>query len=105
MERRQGVAAQSLAAAVGEGVSSSNWTSHPCPHCRENQRCKVQQYIYTTIVSLTINPEQCFQWLINTDAPAEILVVPHVIHHALALLVLQHIVVLLVDTQATNTVT
>ena len=103
MERRQRVATQSLAAAVGEGVSSSNWTGHPCTHCGENQRRKVQQY--TTIVSLTINPEQCLQWLINTDAPAEILVVPHVIHHALALLVLQHIVVLLVDTQAANTVT
>ena len=69
----------------------------------ERITCKVRQYIY--IVSLTIDPEQCFQWFINTDAPAEILVVPHVIHHALALLVLQHIVVLLVDTQAPNTVT
>ena len=58
-----------------------------------------------TIVSLTINPEQCFQRLINTDAPAEILVVPHVIHHALALLVLQHVVVLLVDAQTPSTVT
>ena len=57
------------------------------------------------LLSLTIDPEQCFQWFVHTDAPAEILVVPHVIHHALALLVLQHIVVLLGDTQAANTVT
>ena len=56
------------------------------------------------LLSLTIDPEQCLQWFIYTDAPAEILVVPHVIHHALALLVLQDVVVLLVNTEAASTV-
>ena len=57
------------------------------------------------LLCLTIDTEQCFQWFVHTDAPAEILVVPHVIHHALALLVLQHVVVLLVDAQTPSTVT
>ena len=69
----------------------------------ERITCKVS--IYILLGYRTIDPEQCFQRFINTDAPAEILVVPHVIHHALALLVLEHIVVLLVDTQAPSTVT
>ena len=71
----------------------------------ERITCKVSIYIFTTTGYRTIDPEQCFQRFINTDAPAEILVAPHVIHHALALLVLEHIVVLLVDTQAPSTVT
>ena len=70
----------------------------------ERITCKVGFYIYY-VAWLTIDPEQCFQRFINADAPAEILVAPHVIHHALALLVLEHIVVLLVDTEAPSTVT
>ena len=68
-----------MASAVGEGEGASYWTRDTIP----------------------IDSEHCLQWLIHTDAPAELMIVSRmIIQHASALLVLQNISMLLMNAEA-----
>ena len=79
MQWRQGIVAQTMAPAVREGEGPHDWTRD----------------------SFAVDSEHCFEGLIHTDAPAELMIVSRmIIQHASALLVLQNISMLLMNAEA-----